>query len=82
MKKQRIREINQMIDKVKGLKPAGEPVVRGSGHYALRITASNGATRMFIFPSSPSEHRGELNKLAELRRFAASNQQACAGGAP
>ena len=37
----------------------------------IKMRASNGReTKLFVFAGSPSDHRAQLNKRAELRRFA------------
>lgn len=42
----------------------------GSNHYKARVRAPAGQESNFIFSGSPSDHRGDKNKLSLLRRFA------------
>lgn len=45
-----------------------------SGHLKARIAARDGRTGRQVFAKTPSDHRGDLNKLACLRRFANNMQ--------
>lgn len=39
-------------------------------HGRLEVRRGDGETRTLFFPGSPSDHRGEKNLRADLRRFA------------
>lgn len=46
----------------------------GSGHLKVRVRAPDGREENQMFPMSTSDsHRGHLNKLAELKRFASGH---------
>lgn len=53
--------------------------LRGSGHYGALTRAQDGREQTFIFSNTPSDGRGDLNKLALLRRFARGLQHTPAG---
>lgn len=68
MNKGRIREIRQLVTGA-----ALELVsvdITGSNHYKARVRTETGSEGNFIFSSSPSDCRGDKNKLSLLRRFA------------
>lgn len=44
--------------------------VSGGSHIRATIRRPDGETVVSFFAMSPSDHRGQLNKLSELRRFA------------
>lgn len=41
----------------------------GSNHYKFTTINSNGETRFFIAPNTPSDHRSMLNFRAEVKRW-------------
>lgn len=47
-----------------------EMAVSGGSHLRVTIRRPDGATVVSFFALTPSDRRGQLNKLAELRRFA------------
>lgn len=42
----------------------------GSGHIKVEVAAPDGRTTLAYFANTPSDYRGNRNKLADLRRFA------------
>lgn len=74
MSKSRQREISAMI-RTAGLTVI-ELSVTGGNHYSGLLMAPNEATRRFVFSNSPSDRRGDLNRLSHLRRFSKENQSA------
>ena len=46
-----------------------------SQHLRFRVRAGNGAQQTFFMSSTPSDHRGDLNKVAKVRRFCRENQK-------
>jgi hypothetical protein len=66
--KTRKREIGTMV------RAAGLLLVdlftTGGNHFAGRLKAGDGTERQFIFAKTPSDRRGDLNRLSHLRRFA------------
>ena len=42
----------------------------GGTHIKALVRRADGQQAQFIFPATPSDHRGLKNKEAELRRFA------------
>lgn len=63
-----MRVINGLIARA-GLTVDGEAVVGGS-HIKVSLRNAQGVSRQFIFAATPSDWRGDHNKLALLRRFA------------
>lgn len=45
----------------------------GSGHFKI-VVACEQKTALVVFPSTPSDQRGMLNKRAQLRRFACGRE--------
>jgi hypothetical protein len=70
--KAREREARQLADKA-GLKVL-EFGLSGGNHIRMRLQRDDGETLLSFAPLSPSDHRGNKNKLAELRRFAAGKE--------
>ena len=66
--KRRLREIKALIERA-GLELI-EVEMRGSGHLMAWVRAADGRKMPSTFPATASDHRSDLNKLAELRRFA------------
>lgn len=50
-------------------------VQAGSKHYRAVVAAPDGRTTKVFFCSTPSDWRGDRNKLAELRRFLNGTEQ-------
>ena len=46
-----------------------------SQHLRFRVSAGNGAQQTFFMSSTPSDYRGDLNKVAKVRRFCRENQK-------
>lgn len=65
----REREVRKLVER------AGLRLVScahtGGNHVKATVQRPDGAVFMTIHPLSPSDWRGERNKLAELKRFAA-----------
>lgn len=40
----------------------------GGGHYKAIVTNEHGTQRIIILPATPSDHRWERNKRAEIRK--------------
>lgn len=74
MKTQRARFVRQMVEQAN--LQVVDLMMTGSGHLAAIARAANGQQRKFFFSATPSDHRGDKNKLSMLRRFAA--ETACA----
>lgn len=67
MSKGRERDIRNLVEGL-GLRVLAV-TTRGSGHYAAEVKAPTGATQKFFFSNTPSDHRGDLNKKAMIRRW-------------
>jgi hypothetical protein len=65
----REREARKLAEKA-GLKVL-DVRLSGGNHIRMRLQRDDGETFLSFAPLSPSDHRGDKNKLAELRRFAA-----------
>lgn len=65
----RDREIKRLVDKA-GLQIVSLEVTK-STHYKAVCRNTFGIQQMMIFSATPSDSRGDRNKLALLRRFAA-----------
>lgn len=65
----REREVRNLVERA-GLKLVSCSHT-GGNHVKATVQRSDGAVFMTIHPLSPSDWRGEKNKLAELKRFAA-----------
>ena len=64
-----IYKLFQKMAKAEGLTVAKtEPTC--SGHIRIEARNNLGQEAFFICPSTPSDHRGLMNKRAEFRRFA------------
>jgi hypothetical protein len=68
MDKKRERAIKAMIEKA-GLQ-CERLEVTGGNHIAARLRNGACLVRKFIFAATPSDRRGDLNRVAMLRRFA------------
>lgn len=44
-----------------------------SGHVKAKVQRADGATALFVFAGSTSDHRASQNNLCRLRRFARGN---------
>lgn len=66
--KNREREIKKMILSA-GLE-CGALRLAGSGHYKASVTSVHGKAATFVFAATPSDRRGDANKLSSLRHFA------------
>ena len=64
----RFRDINHQINQA-GLRMVGKCSITGGNHIKASCVNLSGIEQFFIFPSSPSDHRGHKQKLSELRRF-------------
>lgn len=67
MDKKRERAIKAMIQKA-GLQCESLQVTRGN-HICARLRNGALLARNFIFAATPSDRRGDLNRVAMLRRF-------------
>lgn len=47
--------------------------ITGHKHLRFQITAPNGTRRAFFMSATPSDKRGDLNKVSVVRRFCAEN---------
>lgn len=45
----------------------------GSKHLTFQIQAPNGKQQTFFMSATPSDHRGDLNKLSKVRQFCRHN---------
>jgi|GEM_PF-2388337 len=62
------RDIQKLIESA-GLKVL-RLVMTGSCHIKAFILTPDGRTPFVVFPATPSDWRGQKNKLAELKRIA------------
>jgi hypothetical protein len=62
----RIREIAKQISDA-GL-ACNSVVVTGGGHYQATVEI-NGQEKKFFFSKTPSDHRGDRNKMAMVKRW-------------
>lgn len=74
MQKSRERAIKSMISTSGLLCKSLE--VTGGNHVAARLQAADNTSRKFIFSATPSDWRGDRNRMAMLRRFAAEHGRA------
>ncbi len=68
----RIREITKQISRC-GAKNATFVGVTGKTHLKFDITAPNETHRFFVLSLTPSDHRGDLNKFSDIKRFCRIN---------
>lgn len=68
----REREIRRMVES-SGLQCL-ELSTTGGNHYAVRAQLKCGTTKKIVFSNTPGDFRGDKNRLAQLRRFAAGTE--------
>lgn len=74
MKGKRKQSIEQMVKNAN--MQLVDLFVTDGNHIAAIVKAANGACKKFFFSSTPSDYRGDKNKLSMLRRFSAENAHA------
>lgn len=69
----RAREVLALVVKA-GAAAVEPPTMSGGTHICVRVRAPNGVARKFFAAMTPSDRRGHLNFMSDVRGFCRQNQ--------